>query len=283
VIVDGKSASANTEQFVPGYFEADGMPLRAGRLPTLADIHAATPVAVVNETAAARLFADGRAVGRQISVSKVTFEVVGMVRDVRHGGPQAAPRPEIFVAYGQRFPRALTVVVRPRGGRAAAIEQMRAAVAGVGIRALVHEVRGGEEWLGDRVRTPRRRTMLLGLLGGLGWLLTLVGIFGVTAYSVARRTQEIGVRVAFGATPGNVVRTMVRDVLLPLALGVAAGLAGAAASTRVIASFLFETTPVDAPTFAAVAVCLAAAAIVAAWIPARRAALVDPIAALRAE
>ncbi len=282
-VVDGNQTSAGMALYLPGYFEAIGVPLRAGRLPTPADSDASTPVAVVNETAAGRLFADGRGVGRRITLGKSEYEVVAVVGDVRHEGPQRPVRPEIFVRYSGQFARPLRIVARPLGNRTVATQQMRAAVAGVGMRAIVGRIRGGEELLDDRVLTPRRRTVLLSLLGGLGWLLALVGIFGVTAYSVTRRTQEIGVRVAFGATPGKVVRAMVLDVLLPVAVGIIAGLAGAAASTRVIASFLFETTPVDKPTFGAVAVCLLIAAIVAAWVPARRAAYIDPVAALRVE
>jgi predicted lysophospholipase L1 biosynthesis ABC-type transport system permease subunit len=106
---------------------------------------------------------------------------------------------------------------------------------------------------GDRVITPRRRTVLLGLLGGLGLLLALVGIFGMTAYAVARRTQEIGVRMAFGARPVQVVGTMIRDALWPVAIGIVVGLVGAAFATRVIVSFLFETRPIEPLTFAMVA------------------------------
>jgi ABC-type antimicrobial peptide transport system permease subunit len=133
------------------------------------------------------------------------------------------------------------------------------------------------------VVTPRRRTLLLGLLGGLGMLLTLVGVFSMTAYAVARRTQEIGVRMAFGAAPVDVVRTMVRDAAWPAFLGLAVGIAAAFYATRIIASFLFETTAHDPATFAAAAGLMGVAALVAAWVPARRAARVDPVIALRAE
>src|SRR5262249_51261755 len=130
---------------------------------------------------------------------------------------------------------------------------------------------------------PKRRTVLLTLLGGLGLALTLVGVFGMTAYAVARRTQEIGVRMAFGATTGNVVRTMLNDAAVPIVLGVVAGIAGAWGGSRLIASFLFQTTPTDVLTFAIAAVTLTVAAVLAAWIPARRAARVDPVASLRAD
>jgi putative ABC transport system permease protein len=125
--------------------------------------------------------------------------------------------------------------------------------------------------------------LLLTMLGVFGFLLTLVGIFSMTAYAVARRTREVGVRVAFGARPAQVVRVMIRDVVWPVVLGLVAGLAGTYYATRIITSFLFQTAPHDAATLAAVVVLLGAAACVAAWLPARRAASIDPVAALRAE
>jgi ABC-type antimicrobial peptide transport system permease subunit len=148
---------------------------------------------------------------------------------------------------------------------------------------VVDRIRRGSDWFNDRLVTPRRRTVLLGLLGALRLLLALVGIFGMTSYAVARRTQEIGVRMAFGARPVQVAGTMIRDSLWPVAIGIVAGLGGAAFATRVIVSFLFETHPIEPLTFALVALTLGAAAAFAAWIPARRAAQVDPVASLRAE
>ena len=125
--------------------------------------------------------------------------------------------------------------------------------------------------------------MLLGLLGGLGLVLALVGVFGMTAYAVTRRTAEIGVRMAFGARPGQVVRTMVRDAAVPIAIGTVLGVGGASAATRVIESFLFETAPTDPVTLGAVAVTLAVVGCRAALVPALRAAKVDPASSLRAE
>jgi ABC-type antimicrobial peptide transport system permease subunit len=124
---------------------------------------------------------------------------------------------------------------------------------------------------------------MLSLLGGLGLLLTLVGIFGTTAYAVARRTREVGIRLALGARPGRMVGTIVQDAAWPVALGSAIGLAGALGVTRVIASFLFETEPTEPMTLVTTVVAVAATALLAAWIPARRAAHVDPVKALRAE
>ncbi len=137
---------------------------------------------------------------------------------------------------------------------------------------LVERIRTGEEWFGQNVITPRRRTVLLVLLGALGLALALVGVFGMTAYSVTRRTAEIGVRMAFGARPEQVVGRIVRDAALPIMIGTVVGIVGATFATQVITSFLFETAPTDPVTFAAVALTLIVTGGVAALLPALRAA-----------
>jgi ABC-type antimicrobial peptide transport system permease subunit len=123
----------------------------------------------------------------------------------------------------------------------------------------------------------------LGLLGGLGLLLALVGVFAMTAYAVTRRTAEIGVRMAFGASPAQVVRTMLKDSAVPILIGVALGIAGAIASTRLIQSFLFETDPTDGVTLASVTLALVTSGCLAALVPAMRASRVDPSTCLRVE
>jgi ABC-type antimicrobial peptide transport system permease subunit len=148
---------------------------------------------------------------------------------------------------------------------------------------LVERIRYGEELVGAAVGKPRRRAVLLGLVGGLGFALALVGVFGMTAYSVARRTSEIGVRMAFGARPGQVVMTMVRDAAWPIALGTIAGVGGAMLASQLIQSFLFATERNDPATLATVAAGLAIVGCLSALVPALRAAKVDPVASLRAE
>jgi hypothetical protein len=276
-------------QTMPGYFEALGLAPVEGRLPTDADEAAGRAVALLNKAAARELFPDGPAVGRQVEVSRRPMEIIGVVPTLRHGGPlaRAGRESEAFVPFQPREGAiralGLTVVVRPRGDVPDLAARLRQAAQSVGPPVLIERVRGGSDWFGERVVTPRRRTVLLGLLGGLGLVLALVGIFGMTAYAVARRTQEIGVRMAFGARPGQVVRSMVRDAAVPIAIGTLLGLAGASLATRVIESFLFDTAPTDPATFAVAAVALAASGLLAAWLPARRAARVDPVATLRAE
>jgi predicted lysophospholipase L1 biosynthesis ABC-type transport system permease subunit len=212
--------------------------------------------------------------------------IIGVVGNVRQHGPEHAPRPEVYLLYGQTAAEPtlpLRIVLRPRSSAALSVERLRQMAQAVGPPVLIGRIRSATDDLSETVVTPRRRTLLLSLLGGLGMLLTLVGIFSMTAYAVARRTQEIGIRMAFGAEPADVVLTIVRDAAWPALLGLSVGMAGAFYATRIVASFLFETTPHDPATFAGVAALMGGAALVAAWVPARRAARVDPVIALRAE
>jgi predicted permease len=286
--------SAAVRTIVPGYFEALNLRPLAGRLPTDADLAAGRHVIVLNKSGAEDIFGTTQPIGQAITVDDELAEVIGVVPDVRFNGPadpigigpQAGLPVEVFRLSGARpndRVKALILVVRPTGSQADLGTRLRQMAQQIGPKVVVERVRTGEEWLDADIITPRRRTVLLTLLGALGLVLTLVGIFGMTAYAVARRTQEIGVRMAFGARPGDVVRTMLGDATLPVGVGLVIGLAGAALATRLIESFLFQTTPTDAGTFAMVAATLAVTAVVAAWIPARRAARVDPVQALRAE
>jgi putative ABC transport system permease protein len=273
---------------LPGYFEAMGLSPKLGRLPTEAD-RSGEPVIVINEQAAKQFFPDGSPIGRTLqttSPTDVPRRVVGVIGNVRHWGPlRATYEAEAYrlgIANSGRH-SAMTVVLRLRPGASISNARLREIAQSIGPRVVIGEIGYGSDALAERVATPRHRTLLLGLLGGFGLLLTLVGIFSMTAYAVARRTQEIGVRMAFGAQPGDVIRTMVGDAVWPLVLGLAIGLGGAYFATTVIQSFLFETTPHDPATFAAVALLTAIGACLAAWVPARRAAHIDPVNALRAE
>jgi len=276
-------------QVLPGYFEAMGLRLRSGRFPSEADRVSGRRVAVLNQTAERLLFEKSAGVGGALTVlsaGKEPLEVIGVVADVRFNGPTGETGAEAYLPFdpaAQFRSRSLVVVVRPTGDARGLSDLLRQAAYGAGPRVLLDRIRRGDEWLDDRVLTPKRRTVLLTLLGALGFVLTLVGVFGMTAYSVARRTQEIGVRIAFGARPFDVVRTMLGDAAVPVTIGLVVGLSGAAWATRIITSFLFDTTATDPATFALVAATLGLSACLAAWIPARRAARMDPVQALRAD
>jgi predicted permease len=279
-----ESVSVSLKEMSPGYIEAIGLAPIRGRLPTTADGPA---IAVLSESGARRLFPTGNAVGNLITVSRNTYSILGVVRDIRSRRLlEVDSRPDVYLSFredaGARG-RVPIVFVRADSSVRGLADDLRRAAHAVGPPVIVERIRFGSEWVSDHVAEPRHRTLLIGLLGGLGLTLTLVGIFGVTAYTVARRTQEVGVRMAFGARPGQVVRAIVGDAAWPTTAGIALGLVGAYYATRLLETYLFETTPHDPTTFAAVALFMATTAIVAAWLPARRAARVDPVHALRAE
>lgn len=273
---------------LPGYLESMGVRPLAGRLFEDTD-RAAGDAAIVNAAAAAQYFA-GDALGHTVRATRTNLRhlrIVGVVPNIRHGGPQRHVRPEIYVLPDPNgtetmFTR-MALVMRLHAGSSPSLERLKQVAEAVGPRVIVGRARPATAVLSEQVAKPRHRMLLLSLLGAFGLLLTLVGIFSMTAYAVARRTREIGVRVAFGARPGQIVGVMIRDAAWPVVLGLVAGLAGTYYATRIIANFLFDTTPHDPATLGVVVALLGSAACVAAWLPARRAAAVDPLIALRAE
>jgi predicted permease len=288
MFAEGNAAGVGVRRVLPGYFEAMGMRLRHGRLPSPANGADDDSFAVLNESAFRALFPDGSIGGRLMLGKTTTLNVIGVVADVHHGGPERERGPEAFIAFRPTGTPAdlalgMTVVVRPRGPQANLARDLRRTAESIGPSVVVEEIRPGREWLSDRMATPRHRTTLLGLLGALALGLALVGVFSMTASAVARRTREIGVRMALGARPVSLVHRIVWDAGWPVLFGIAGGLGAAYYATRVVQSFLFETTPHDPATLAAVAMLMGIAALVAAWIPARRAAYVDPVATLRTE
>jgi predicted permease len=272
---------------LPGYFESLGLYPLEGRFPDEDDRRTGKPAAVLSTSTAKQLFPQGSAVGQSLEVYGVAHYVAGVAPDVRRSARFPADG-ALYLPYGNpglssRLP--LTVVVRPTAGAAipALVTSLHQTARSIGPPVVVQRAGPATDWLGDQVARELDQTLLLSLLGGFALLLTLIGVFSVTAFAVARRTHEIGVRMAFGARPGRVIWETLRDVAWPIATGLAAGLTAAYFATRVIAGFLFETTPTDPSTFVAVTVLLGTSALIAAWLPARRAARVDPVVALRAD
>jgi putative ABC transport system permease protein len=293
VSAEGRPAvGAVVFQMTPGYLETIGAKVIYGRLPTASDFTSGFRAVMINQSGARALFPDGGALGRDIARQgeEEQWTIIGVIDDLRHGGPLADT--EDMRGVQVYFPlqpdardlvRAMTIVVRPVGGTAGLADRLRQAAQEVGPRVIVERIRTAEELFGQTVVTPRRRMTLLVLLGGLGLILALVGVYGMTSYAVSRRTREIGVRMAFGAQPSQVVARMLRDAALPILLGAALGLGGAMLATRVIESFLFETAPRDPVTLATVAGALVLTGCLAALVPALRAARVDPALTLRTE
>jgi putative ABC transport system permease protein len=276
---------------LPGYFETIEATLREGRLLTDADYASQFRGAVINESAARALFPGVSAVGREFTRAGQPrpWVVLGVIRDLRHKGPLNADeqdKSQIFFPFEptkRTMNEPMTIVVRPASRAAGLTDQMQRVAHAIGPRVVIEHIRSADDLFTERVMTPRRRMILLTLLGALGLVLALVGVFGTTAYAVTRRTAEIGLRLAVGARPAQVVRTIIRDSAAPIVVGTAIGLAGAAAATRAIESFLFQTSPTDPVTLAAVAIVLIVAGTVAALVPALRAATIDPATTLRTE
>lgn len=291
VLAAGTRTSTSVVTSTPGYMETIDATLRAGRFLTDVEYLSGFRGVVINETAARTWFPDGMAVGREIAraADPRPWTVIGVIADLRHEGPLRRRRAGGLQAFFPLDPSefalqtGMTVVVRSPGNIPGLADSLRQAAHAMGPRVLVERIRTADELVGQAVITPRRRMVLLGLLGALGLTLALVGVFGITAYIVTRRTAEFGVRMAFGAQPGQVVAAMLRDSALPILAGVVLGTIAALAATRTIEGFLFQTSPTDPTTLAVVATCLAAVSGLAAVPPAVRAARVDPAVTLRAE
>jgi putative ABC transport system permease protein len=283
-----QATDTTTRTVVPGYFEAFGITVVAGRGLTDSDMVGESDSIMINERAARRWFANANALGQVLEINKIPARIVGVTSDTRTGGPEGPVAPEVFRPFRQNPipsipPQAMMVIVRSRSVSPSLVDQIRRAATSLGPRVVIDRVRTGSELFGETIDERRQRTVLLSILGGFGVILAAVGVLGVTSFAVARRTHEIGTRMALGAQSGQVVLTMLRDAASPIAVGVAAGTAGALFATKIIRSFLFETSPTDPVTLAVVATTVALIGCGSAWIPARRAARVDPVQALRSQ
>jgi putative ABC transport system permease protein len=273
-----------------GYFESMGIPLRAGRLFSDADRIGTAPVVVINETAARTFWPDESPVGRQIELpgsnkTSLVLTVVGVTGDVHHVGLAVPPRPEIFIDATQS-PLAwshLVLVVRAHGEPAPLADAVKRAVHEVNPNVPIQAMSTLDDIVARSIIQPRIYTFLLGVFAALAVALAAIGLYGLIAYSVSQRTHELGVRVALGADRGAIVRLVIAQGLKLAGVGALAGLAGAVAATRLLVGLVKGVEPNDPLTFVLVTGALLSAAVVASYLPARRAARVDPIAALRVE
>jgi ABC-type antimicrobial peptide transport system permease subunit len=209
--------------------------------------------------------------------------VVGVVSDVRQAGLQIDPRPAVYVPQAQEATRDQAFVLRTAGDPKALAAPARAAVYAVDRDQPVSRVRPMGEIVAQSVAAQRFNMVLLGMFAGLALVLAAVGIYGITAYSVAQRTREMGLRMALGAQPWTVLALVLREAGALALAGLAAGLVLAFAATRVMASLLYGVGATDPATFASVTAALAFVSLFAAWVPGRRATQVDPMVALRTE
>jgi putative ABC transport system permease protein len=250
-------------------------------------------VMIVSARLAAMAFPGQDPIGRRIDCCEPGPNglkvIVGVAGDIRSRGPAVASRPEFYLPLAQapaaawNWFRTLYVLARTTGDPAAVVKPLNAAVAGIDRDLPLFDVRTMEQRLSGTLATARFNTLLLSLLGVIGLMLAATGIYGVIAYFVSQRTQEIGVRIALGASAASVVRLILGQAMRPVAIGALVGTGAALATTRVLASQLVDVSPTDPLTIAAVVATIAAVAFLASAVPAHRAASIDPTRALQAE
>lgn len=265
----------------PGYFDAMRIRLARGRLPTMAEVENRASVAVITRTTAERYWRGIDPIGRRLRVLTPEWrEIIGIIDDVRHWGPSAPVNPEVYLP-GFRTPTNL--VVRGTQSPLALTGMVREQVATLSPEIALTNIRMMDDIRRESVASPRFYLVLLGLFASVGLILAVVGVYGVMAYTVAQSRGDIGIRMAIGARGADVVRLFVDEGLVLTGVGLVLGALGAFLLTRVMAGLLFGVTPTDAPTFTAIALLMGVVALVACYVPARRAANVDPLMALRHE
>lgn len=274
---------ASLNMVSPDYFQTFGIRMAAGRTFGPADRAGAPDVVMINETLARRFF-DGHGIGRRISIpghGDRYAEIVGIVRNVYQVSPGRSPRPEVYWPLAQSDERPWQFSVRTVGDPARLMSDVPALVRSVHDRFFADRLSTGEQLVWEVVTEERFRTLLVSAYSGLAIVLAIVGVYGVIAFTAAGRRREIGLRLALGAQTSTIFRMIVRQGLAPCLGGLVLGTIGSAAVAGVMRGLLFEVSPWDPVTFAAAAILVALAGLVACWLPARRAARVDPLVALR--
>lgn len=276
------------------YFETLGVPVVAGRSFDRADQDAGRRVALINETMARRFWPDQSPLGRRIGLEGLApetegfgdlaeHEIVGVVGDVRHRALDTAPQSEVYVPYLRMPWSVFYVVVRTEGSALGVADQVREAIWSVDPDLPIADLRTLSQRVEASVARPRFSSALLGAFSAIAFGLAAVGIYGLVAYTVGERTHEIGVRMAVGAERADILRLVMGNGARLAALGVALGLVASVLSTRFLSSLLFELEAIEPLRFLVISAVLAGTVLLASYVPARRAARVDPMAVLRRE
>lgn len=284
----GKSTTADYFTVSPDYFRVMRIPLLQGRFFSEQDAPANPKVAIISETLAQRYFPNQDPIGRQMKFgfppnSDVSHEIVGVVGDVRDAALSRKPGPMMYVPFAQAPLYGGEVVVRSSLSASSVAASIRQATHAIDKNLPVTDIESFPDVLGQSVSQERFRTFLLGSFSAIALVLAAVGIFGVISYSASQRTHEIGIRMALGAQRRDVLRLIVGQGARLALLGLSVGVVAALLLTRLMASLLYSVSATDPVTFAAVIIVLLGVALLASYIPARRAMKVDPMVALRYE
>jgi putative ABC transport system permease protein len=282
-VVPGQEPKTERRWVTPGYFAAMGIPLRRGRVFTTTDTADQPSVVVINQTLAERFFNARDPLGQRLKVQGGWRTIVGVVSDVKSASLESDVGPQVYRPHAQDPWPPMTVVLHTEGDPLALASAIRSEVKALDGQLPVAKMRTMEQVVSDATGARRFSVALLAFFAGSALLLTIMGIYGVVAFLVGRRRREIGVRVALGAQRGDILRLVLHRGMKPVALGGVAGLAGSLVASRLVASQLYGISASDPLTLASIVLLLALAALVACWLPARRAARVDPMEALRQE
>jgi putative ABC transport system permease protein len=279
-----EARQADRRDISPGYFRAMRIPLLKGRWFTDGDTAGAPPVAIINDDLARRYWPGRDPIDQRLKLYGKDWEIVGVVGSVKLLDLAKENTPEIYLPYTQSgSPPWIFLAVRSQGEVGSLIASVRSAAREVVSDEPLYDVRTMEERVAASTAPRRLNAWLLGIFAALALILSAVGTYGVVTYSVAQRTHEFGIRMALGAERGDVLKLVLGQGIALTLLGVSVGLAGAAGFTRYLASLLYGVRPNDALTFISVGLLLFAVALLACYIPARRATKVDPMVALRYE
>jgi len=282
-----QSYDADIRVSTPSYFRAMAIPLLKGRNFTDQDAQGSVEVAVVNETLARTVFPGQDPIGKYIldfGLAMDKLQIVGVIGNVRHEALETDPRPEVYLPFGQGHWPSVFMIVRSKTSDALALTSgVQNAVWSVNKDVPLSNLRTMQRVIAGSVVRRRFTTLLLAIFAGLAMLLAAVGLYGVMSYTVSQRTREIGIRMALGAQKADVVKLVVRQGMSLVALGVVLGIVAAAAATRLMSGLLFGVSATDPAVFVGIAALLASVALAANYVPARRAAKVDPMVALRYE
>jgi len=279
---------AEGHEITPNYFHAMGIPFLAGRDFTDADSIGSPPAVIVNQALVKRFFPNEDPIGKRISRSSlgenpIWFSIIGVVGDVRHAGLAAEPGPQIYSSYYEDPVLTMSLVVRSRANPTSIALLVRNEIQKADSDIPVFGVKTMEQLASESIAPNRITMLLLGFFAAVALVLAAAGIYGIMAYSVTQRTFEVGVRMALGARPRDIITMILKQGMILTLIGLGIGFVAALAATRVLSSVLFEISATDLLTFAIAPLVLMVVALLACLVPARRATKVDPVIALRYE